>query len=313
VTIRPYQPGDELAQVEIYNASAAALPAFKPATVDEVERRYRTTDRDPGAKFYAVEGGEVVGYAVFNPNGRISFPWCRSGAEALRGPLLEAVLEAMRQRGHSEAWLAYRGDWEPVLSFFRTQGFAPARTMINYIAGVADLTDPPVPAGAVIRPLERADLPRLVALGRGLFRGVEVQAMESFYFANPFFAAADLFALAPEAEPAELLGAALLVSNPGYADPGKIDAAMPCFRLGVFGTESQRHKRVNGLYSCVWDTEPAAATLLAEAARRLERLGLSHVAAQVPSDRPDQVAFFDRHFHRQGAFPVLSRGLSRVE
>src|SRR4051794_11662655 len=104
--IRTYQPGDEAAQVRIYNAVAASLPRFKPATVDEVERRYRTMDPDPTAKFYAVADGSVVAYAVFNPNGRINYPWCLPEAEALREPLLETVLDALCRRGHCQAWAA---------------------------------------------------------------------------------------------------------------------------------------------------------------------------------------------------------------
>jgi hypothetical protein len=99
------------------------------------------------------------------------------------------------------------------------------------------------------------------------------------------------------------------VCNSGYADPTKIDAAMPCFRLGAFGTEAQRHKRVNGLYSGVFASEAAGVALLGEAVRRLQSTGLSHVAAQAPSDQPHLVAFYDRHFQRQGAFPILTRAL----
>src|SRR4051794_32628687 len=116
--IRHYQPGDEAAQVKVYNTVAAALPAFKPAICEEVERRYRTADSDPTTKFYAIEDGVIVGYAVFNANGRISYPWCLPGFQDLRQPLLEAVLEGMRQRDQPEAWAAYRADWEPVLAFF---------------------------------------------------------------------------------------------------------------------------------------------------------------------------------------------------
>ena len=37
---------------------------------------------------------------------------------------------------------------------------------------------------------------------------------------------------------------------------------MPCFRLGAFGTERERHKRVTGLFSCVF-ADPAEGNLLA--------------------------------------------------
>ena len=37
--IRTYAPGDDGAQVSIYNEAAATLPKFKAATLDEVRRR----------------------------------------------------------------------------------------------------------------------------------------------------------------------------------------------------------------------------------------------------------------------------------
>src|SRR5205085_1701903 len=45
------------------------------------------------------------------------------------------------------------------------------------------------------------------------------------------------------------LAAGVLVLDPTYADPHQLDAGMPCFRLGAFGTEGMQHKRVNGLFS----------------------------------------------------------------
>jgi hypothetical protein len=308
MSIRAYQPGDETAQVRIYNIAAAALPGFKPANVDEVARRYRTVDPDPASKLYDVEAGDVVGYAVFNPNGRISYPWCLPEAQGRRASLLEAVLDAMRGRGHRDAWAAYRGDWEPLQAFFRAQGFRQARAMINYVAATAGLPREPVPADRLIRPLRRGDLPRLRALGRGLFDADEA-TLGAFFWENPYFDASSLFALVPAADDEALMGAALLVGNAGYADPTKIDPAMPCFRLGALGTERERHKRVNGLFSCVFDDEATGATLLAEAVRRLEGAGLTHLAAQAPSDQPALLAFYDRHLHRQGSFPILVREL----
>src|SRR4051812_112053 len=117
--IRPYQPGDEVAQAAIYNAAAGRLPHFKPATADEIARRYRSAEADPATRFYAVEDGRVVGYAVFDPNGRLSYPWCLEGHDAARDPLLEAVLTAMTGRALTEARAAYRADWSPVLVYFR--------------------------------------------------------------------------------------------------------------------------------------------------------------------------------------------------
>src|SRR5207302_515358 len=137
--IRPFQPGDEAAQAAIYNAVVQQLPAFKPATADEIIRRYQASDADPTARFYAeADDGRVVAYAVFNPTGRISFPWCLPGHEAEAQPaLLEVVLAGLKARGIPRAWAAYRADWQPVGQFFREHGFAAERSMINFVALVA--------------------------------------------------------------------------------------------------------------------------------------------------------------------------------
>lgn len=309
--IRSYQPDDEVAQVAIYNAAAASLPGFKPATADEVARRYRAVDADPAARFYAVEGGAVVGYAVFNPNGRISYPWCLPAAQSARRPLLDAVLDAMRSRGHHDAWAAYRDDWGPVLSFLRGHGFGEARAMINYVADLAHLPDTPVPADRLIRPWGPGEFSQVVALGRGIFASDDRAAPGRFSWDDPPFDASSLFATTHATDPGTLLGAALLIGS-GFADPTKVDGAMPCFRLGAMGTEGQRHKRVSGLFSCVFADETAGEVLIAEAVRRLGRAGLTHLAAQAPSDHPALVAFYNRFLRRQGSFPILKKGLSRV-
>src|SRR5713101_10010988 len=109
--IRNFQPGDEAAQVSIYNEATAALPKFKPATLDEVRRRCRAPDFDPQTHFVAIAEEQPVGYVAFRANGRISYPWCRKGFENLEERLLETVLQALGARGMKKAFAAYRGDW----------------------------------------------------------------------------------------------------------------------------------------------------------------------------------------------------------
>src|SRR6266436_7999903 len=83
VNIRTFQSGDERTQAALYNAVAFALPGFKPASEDEVKRRTRARGFDPAVRFYAEEGGQVVGYCTLEPGqARISYPWCRKGFEA---------------------------------------------------------------------------------------------------------------------------------------------------------------------------------------------------------------------------------------
>src|SRR4051794_16759414 len=108
MTIRTFQPGDEAAQLGIYNEAAADLPKFKPATLEELRRRVRAAEFDPGTRFVAEVGGQAVGYATFHANGRVSYPWCRKGHEDQAEPLFERVIEAMKARGLRNAFAAYR-------------------------------------------------------------------------------------------------------------------------------------------------------------------------------------------------------------
>jgi hypothetical protein len=307
--IRSYQTGDEQAQARIYNTVAGRLPAFKPSTADEIIRRYQPGDPDAASRYFAVENGEVVGYAVFGSNGRVSYPWCLPGAEAQREPLLDTVLAAMQTRGLPEAWAAYRGDWTGVVDFLRAHKFRDKHTMINYLAEVSRLPAPAeVPSKRRISPLQRQDLAQLIALDPSLFAFVDQEELERFYWHHPFYQFPDsLFALR-DAETGAMVGAFLLVANDRFADPTKIDPAMPCFRLGAFGTERERHKRVTGFFSCVF-ADPSEADLLLAAAllSPAGRSGLTHIAAQAPSNAGSLCAWYDRFFKRQGAFPVLSR------
>jgi hypothetical protein len=310
--IRSYQTGDEHAQSEIYNAVASALPGFKPSTAAEIARRYSGADPDPGSRYFAVVNGEVVGYAVFSPNGRISSPWCLLGAEAFREPLLETLLAEMRNRGLTEAWAAYRGDWSPVLDFLREHGFTEKRTMINYVAELSRLPAPErLPSNRLIEPLKREDLRQLIALEPSLFADIDEQAFERFYWCNAFYDFPEsLFAL-KDGERGKVLGAFLLVLSDRFADPIKIDPAMPCFRLGAFGTERERHKRVTGLFSCVFAAQAEGEALLSSALTLLGgRSPLTHLAAQAPSDAGSLCEWYDRLFQRQGSFPILSRRLT---
>ncbi len=159
----------------------------------------------------------------------------------------------MPKRGLAEAWAAYRGDWFPVLDFLREHNFIEKRTMINYAAELSRLPTPErLPSNRLIEPLKQEDLPQLIALEPRLFADVDGKDLERFYWNNPFYDFPEsLFALKDRAT-GKVLGAFLLVVSERFADPTKIDAAMPCFRLGAFGTERERHKRVSGLFSCVF-------------------------------------------------------------
>jgi hypothetical protein len=313
VTIRTFQPGDEAVQVAIYNEAAAALPRFKPATVPEVQRRTRARDFDSAMRFFAVEGGRPVAYSVFNPNGRVSYPWCCAGHEALAEQLFNHVLEAMRQRGMKQAFAAYRGDWTAVNDFFLKNGFSRARDMVNFVVDVIELPTAPARRSSAITPLEKRDVPGVLALAPEVLRVRTAAELERHLFANPYFPPEALFALRSRTgDSVTALG--VLVTEPTYADPKAVDAAMPCFRLGAFGTEGMQTKRIKGLFSFLARADhnlPALGLdLIGHAALRLgDDDDIASLAAQVPSDAPHLLRFYEKNFRRQGSFPVFERDL----
>jgi len=309
--IRSYQSGDEEAQARIYNIAAAALPGFKPTKPEEIARRYHAADSDSKMRFYATENGEVVGYAVFSYVGRLSFPWCLPGAEMLREPLLSAMLCEMKKRDITEAWAAYRADWSPVLAFLRGHEFTEKRFMVNFFAETSCLPAADrLPANRIVEHLQSDELPRVVKLTPALFVDIDVHTLNRFLWENPYYKFPERLLALKDPGTGEIHAASLLVSDDRFADPTKIDSSMPCFRLGAFGTERERHKRVNGLFSCVFRNESDADLLLHAALTTTDGTAkLTLLAAQAPSDVPALCSWYDRHFQRQGSFPIFSREL----
>jgi hypothetical protein len=310
--IRTFQPGDETAQVSIYNEAAADLPKFKAATLDEVRRRTLAPDYDRAARFVAVVGGRAIGYAGFQANGRINYPWCRKGHETAAQPLLDRVLQTMRGRGMSYAFAAYRADWPEQLAFFQKNGFEQRREMINYVLDIVEMPTPMARPSSSVSSATPADVPAILALGANVLRLRDAAALEKYLFHNPYFPADSVFVLRGRAG-AELWAVGLLVANPAYANPRQVDAAMPCFRLGAFGTEGMTTKRINGMFSFLTaesrDGHPLALDLLGYAAYRLQDTEVETFAAQVPSDAVHLQRFYKQYFQRQASFPLLERTL----
>ena len=69
--IRSCRQVDAEHEAAVYNAAAAKLPGFRPLSADEV-RRGANGRPEPGTRFYAEDAGQVVGYATFDPTGRVS-------------------------------------------------------------------------------------------------------------------------------------------------------------------------------------------------------------------------------------------------
>jgi hypothetical protein len=313
MTIRTFTAGDDAAQVSIYNEAAAALPKFKAATLDELRRRLRGPDFDPTTRFYAVEGGRPVGYAAFHLNGRVSFPWCRKGREQWAEPLLDAVLQAMRTRGLPAAFAAYRTDWPAQCDFFLAHGFALVREMVNFVMELVDMPTPSARPTVIIEPMTAADAPAVLALGAKEFHTRDAAELERHLLHNPYFPADSVQVLRRRTN-GEPVGLSVLVENPAYADPHQIDALAPCFRLGAVGTEGEQTKRVNGLFSFAAaqgsSLTPIGLDLLGQATMRLHESDVSTLAAQVASDAPHLLRFYQQYFRRQGSFPVYQRSLA---
>jgi predicted N-acetyltransferase YhbS len=309
--IRTYRPGDEDAQVAIYNAATAQFPGFKKATVDDVQRRYRAPDFDPQSKIYAFRDGTPVGYVSFSDNGRVSVPWCIADAADARGVLMETMLEALRTRGHRTAWAAYRGDWTEVRSLLESHGFEVAREIVNFVAELKAIPRAPAAPPYRIEPLRRKDVPEAFRVDPKAFGAETAEALGEAWMNGPYLSDDDFFVLRDGL--GRVAGVALAVVNSQYADPTKIDSAMPCFRLGAIGTERERTKRVNGLFSFIAeptvDVGQVGSALLAEACQRFGKAGLTNVAAQCPTDRLRELDFYRSRFQTQQSFPVFLRKL----
>jgi hypothetical protein len=310
MNIRTYQPGDETAQVDIYNAAAGGLPKFKPATVQEVRRRVRARDFDAGQRHYGVEEGKVVGYCLVNANGRVSYPWCLQGHEACAEPLFAGVLDTAKKHGLHRLFAAYRGDWPSIHDFFLKHGFSQAREMVNFLIEFLDLPTPSARASSAVSPLNPEDVAALFRLLPQAFRVTEPNELREHLFKNPYFTKDALFAL--RNRQGDPMAAGIVVCEPTYADPHVVDPAMPCFRLGAFGTEGMQTKRLKGLFSFVAKPDaslPALAMdLMSHAAHRLrDDDDATALCAQAASDVPALLAFYARHFKKQGSFPVFER------
>jgi hypothetical protein len=310
--IRTYGPRDDGAQVSIYNEAAAPLPKFKAATLDEVRRRTHAPDFDPATRFYAEENGQVVGYATYQTSGRISYPWCRAGFEHCAEPLLEAVLNALKTHKVPRAFACYRTEWTPQRDFFLKHGFQAVREMINYVMDFAEMPTPSARVSNQITPLTPADVPAVLAMAPSVLRLQTVQQLDQYFFHNPYFPPDAVFAHRGKTS-GPPIAACIMISDPAYAHPKQVDSAMPCFRLGAFGTEGLTTKRIKGLFSFLAPADQNAGQLALDllnfAAMRMDDTDIETFAAQVPSDATQLARFYKQYFRRQGSFPIFERPL----
>jgi len=313
VTIRHYQPGDEAAQAAIFNAAAVGLPAFKPATVLELQRRIRVRDFDPTLRLYVEAQNQVVGYGILHKNGRVSYPWCLPGFESQREPLFEAMLAQARGHGVARAFAAYRNDWRGIGDFFLSHGFAIARELVNFYIPFHEMPTPSTLLSSSMAPVTPEDVPQILALAPEVLRVETAAELEHYLFKNPYFTPDALFALRSRLNRA-VLAVGIFVRDSTYASAEAIDPQAPCFRLGAFGAEGMASKRVNGLFSFLTKADRTLNSygleLMGEAAGRVsDDDTMDGLAAQAPSDVPALIAFYHKFFRRQGSFPVYEREL----
>ena len=313
MNIRTFQPGDEALQIAIYNQAAATLPAFKPATVFEIQRRTTSRNFDPSTKLFAVEGTEVVGYCTFHDNGRISFPWCADGKQAHGTELFHAAITAMQQRGIRTAFAAYREDWQPIWDFFRKEGFSKSRDMINFLQDIIEMPTVSLKVSNPITPLRIEDIPAVFEMGKSVIRAQSPRELQVHLFRNAYFGPENVFVLRSKVDESPL-GVGLLITESTYAAAEEVNPQMPCFWLGAFGTEFMSTKRIKGLLSLLARPDSnfhnTCLDLLGHTFAVLqEHDDICTLATQVPSDATHVLEFFSRHFKRQGSFPVYERNI----
>jgi hypothetical protein len=313
VSIRNYRPGDESAQVAIFNAATASLPKPKPATVPEILRRTRARDFDPTTHFCAEENGQVVGYAHYHANGRVGYPWTLPGYERLAEPLLSAVLDGMTSRNLPKAFTAYRADWLPIQEFFIAHTFAKTRDIVNFYVDFVDLPTPSMQARGIGK-LTPEDVPQVLALAPGRLGIDNAAELERYLFKNPYFQPEALSVLRSKSDNS-VLALSIIVLDVTYADPEAIDPNAPCFRTGAFGSERMSTKRVNGLFSFLGRPDRSlhayGIELLGHAAYQMRDMDTANgLAGQVASDAVGFIDFYQKYFRRQGSFPILERSLT---
>lgn len=314
MNIRTYQPGDEFAQLKIYNTAAASQTRFKPATIVDLQRRISAKDFEPLTRFYAVTGNAVVGYCTYSLNGRVSYPWCLPGHEAAAEPLFAQTLQAMQQRGLDKAFCAYRGDWPTINTFFEQHGFARVREMVNFFLKFENMPTPSAKIGSLITPLAIDDIPAILELDRSVFRVDSAEGLKQTIWENPYFSSDDVFVMRNRTDNMPI-AAGIFITNPQYADPQAVDSSMPCFRLGAFGAEGMSAKRIRGVFSFITSPDrnvfSTGMDMLRYATYQLaDNDDIAAFAAQVATDAKALFTFYERIFERQGSFPVYERHLA---
>src|SRR5207244_3038221 len=120
--------------------------------------------------------------------------------------------------------------------------------MVNFILDLAEMPTPAPRPTSQVTPLRREDVPAILLLAPEALRVTSAAELEQHLLHNRYFGPEAVYVLRSRADSTPI-GVGILVQNASYGNPKQVDAAMPCFRLGSFGTEGMQTKRLNGLFS----------------------------------------------------------------
>jgi hypothetical protein len=306
--IRNCLPGEAEREAAVYNAVASQLPGFQPLSTEEIRRASSGRGFDPGTRLYAEEDGKVVGVATFDPSGRVSPPWCLPGHERMGHQLLGSVLRGLADRKVTRAYVTCRADWAEQIEFFEDHDFDKVRDMVNFTQSIGDLPTMFQRPGLNVTLARADDLPAIEKLVPRLLR-IHGHALANHLLHNNGLPTDAVYVL--RRKDGSPMGVGLLIDDESYANVETLDPRASAFWFGAFGTEGLPTKRVNGLFSFLaapgTDALLIGQDLLWYGTSRMERNTFESLAAQVPSDAPHLVAFYERYFQKQGSFPVFER------
>jgi hypothetical protein len=307
--IRTCQPGDADHEAAVYNAAAARLPGFRPVSADDV-RRGANGRFEPGTRYYAEDGGKVVGYATFEPTGRVHYPWCLPGHERLAHMLFVTVLRDLAGRQVPRACASCRADWADQVEFFEDHGFDKVRDVVTFAQSIGDLPTMFQRPGLNVTLARPDDVPAIEVLGAGLLR-LREKSLADYLLNNPSFPADAVYVLRKKDGTPQ--GVGVLIDNDSYPGVDTLDARAPAYWFGAFGTEGLPARRVNGLFSFLAapgrDAQLVGQDLLWYGTSRMESNSFEWLAAQVSSDAPHLLGFYERYFQKRGTFPVFERAV----
>jgi hypothetical protein len=305
--IRNCLAGDAENEARIYNTVAARLPGFTPLTVEDVRRSLTGPSAKTAVRFFAEHEGRAVGYCMFEPTGRIHFPWCLPGHESIGHALFATVARAMAERKITRAYATCRADWTDQIEFFEDHEFDRVRDMINFTQSIGDLPTMFQRPGLNVTIVKPADVWDIERLAPSVLR-MHGTVLAEYLSNNRFLPADAIYVLRKDGVPR---GVGMLIDDGSFADVESLDPMAPIFRFGAFGTEGLPTKRVNGMFSFLAaagrETLPIGQDLLWYGTSRMQTNTFEMLAAQAPSDAPHLVAFYERYFQKQGSFPVFER------